>query len=203
MKKWTLWIVLLVVVALVGFGWLALRAYLPVNPINPYFPNTDTRIGGLHWDLGEFQPIYLYSFTNKNNYFIKVAYRDPRQNIKFMDILVGQGGTNTIPFSSITDAGNNVIQIGSISEYGKHFKFGNRVHITYLLNVLKRSDDQLGIIEPTADNTKTICQSSKMLCYSITLVQANAKAFWDFPTTGSFSTNLFFPGLSLSKVLIK
>jgi hypothetical protein len=200
--KWVKWMVLLVVAMWVGVVWLTIRIYLPVNPISPYFPSSDTRIGILHWNLGEFQPVYLYSFSNKDNYFIKVAYRGAGQKIELMDVLVGRGGTDSIPFISVAKDDNSVIDIGNIGEYGKYVKIGDRVHITYLRNVLKRPGDFFDIVEPTAENIKDICASSKMLCYSVSLTQANANDFWNFPTTENFPGNLIFPGLSLSQKLL-
>lgn len=196
------WLVLLVVVLCAVVGWFAIRVYLPVNPQYPYFPDSRTRIGGVHWNLGEFQPVYLYTFSSKDNYFVKVAYRGAGQKIKLMDILVRRSGADSIPFSSVMKADGSVTEIGSISEYGKYFKVGERVHITYLWNVLQRQGDPLTIVGPNEQNTKDICGASKMLCYSLSLVQANQDEFWNFPTAKSLPNNLIFPGLSLSKKLL-
>lgn len=196
-------VVLLVLAFFAGLGWLALRAYLPINPVNPYFPNTDDRIGAVHWNLGEFQPVYLFSFSNKNDYFLKVAYRDADQKIRLMNVLVGRSGVDSIPFSIIGTDVNNPVEVSSVGEYGKYFKIGSRVHITYLRNVLKRPGDAVDIIEPNAENTKGMCDLSKTLCYSVSLAQINAIELWNFPITKSFPVSLPFPAVWLSNKLIK
>lgn len=200
--KWVWWLVLLIVVLGVILGWLTIRTYLPVNPVVPYFPGSTERLGGVHWNLGEFQPVYLYSFTNKGDYFIKVAYRDSGQNVKLMDVLVGKSGADGIPLSGVIIADGSTVNIADIGNYGKYFKIGSRIHITYLWNVLKRTGNLFDIVEPNAENIKSICDSSKMICYSISLLQVNPDAFWNFPVTGDFPSNLTFPVYKLSNKLL-
>jgi len=196
---------LLILAVLLGgvFVWLMVNLVFPVNPANSYFPSNDDRLGGIHWNLGKFQPVYLFSFASMDNYFIKVAYRDGQQKIKLMDVLVGRKGTDSIPFSKVVlKDGGGTADIGGIGEYGKYFKAGDRIYITYLRNVLKRPGDQLDIIEPNAENTKGVCGLSKMLCFSLKLALANATKLWDFPIIKNFPNDILFPGISLSKILI-
>jgi len=185
-------------VAVVGvLIWLLVLYIFPMNPAAPYFSNVDDRIGGFHWNLGEFQPVYLFPFKKDNDYFIKVAYRDSRQKIKLMNIFIGSEGQDPVPFSVVMRGVDEVYKINKVDQYGKYFHFGSRVHLTYLRNVTKRSGDYLEIIEPTEENTKNICEASKVLCMSIKLVTEKPDSYWDFATLKNFPDNLLFPVISL------
>jgi len=173
--------------------------YFPVNPEKPYFPELDDRVGGVHWHLGSFQPVYLFTLTKGNDYYIKVAYRDKKNIIRTMDVFVGRKGAEEIPFSKVYEENDNSLSVEEIDDYGEYFSFGDRVSFLYLRNVLKRNGDAFDIVEPNEEIMMEICEVSDMLCLSAKLAQTNPDEFWSFSSTKSFDNSLVFPAISLKK----
>lgn len=202
-KKLFLFFVVLVIVLLFLVSLLSFRLLLPVDPAQPYFTPGGARLGGVRWLLGEFQPVYLYSFEKNEDYFIKVAYRDKKNKIKLIDVFVGGSSEGVkIPLLGVfSEETKRKDDINTLKDYGNYFKFGNRLLFTYLRNTEPRDNPETrDAIEFNPELFDELCGGSLNLCYAARQTSLHTDLYWEFQNTGSFGDDIPLYVISISKL---
>ncbi len=182
------------VIMMVGIViFLIFNKVIPVNPVTGYFLNRTDNMEYFNWEIKYFQPVYLSSTSKDNKHYFKVAYRDMKNNIKVMDLLVGQSGTESGSFVRVATS-EGLADIEKLSDYSKYVSFGKRIRVSYIRNVLKRSDGSTPeIIEPTDLNVSVICNINPQNCLPIKVARENPEPLWNFSITEKFPKETDFP----------
>lgn len=192
------------------FFYFAAQLLIPVRPKASYFPAGFIRIPQLHWYIDTFQPIYLYSSQKNGNRFLKVAYRNHKNQVKFLDVFISgklpnQSANFDLPFVNTSNNENE----NSPSFYPKKFnelkpylKFGKQVGILYVKSVKDRFSE--GVVLPWAKNAKSDCKNLGRLCdVAIYVGRTNDDEFYQFEDTGNFNKVGFFPCIGITPDLIQ
>lgn len=201
--KFIKWLVGAVVLMVGVMGLLLFKLTFSVNPEKSYFvKDSSNKMDYFKWEIDTFQPVYLYSVIKNDKYYFRVAYRDLEDKFVQMDILIGQNGTESATFVRVATA-NGVVNIDKLSDYKKYISLGKRIRVTYIRNVLKRSDGSTPeIIEPTDLNVSVICNINPQNCLPIKMARENPEIFWNFPVTGNFPKEKDFPAMLIYTDLI-
>lgn|GEM_PF-3819937 len=198
-----LFVALLVMVGAVV--WLLTRLIVPIKPINPYFPDNFERISEIHWIIGQYQPVYLYSFENKGDLYIKTVHRDSKNRIKLMNVYLGnknnlQAGLAPL-FSEPLTAGSKV---ESLDDYRKHLKFGQRFLVSYIRSASRRpgtgSEDAAKFTDAVAVE---YCKIYQGVCEAAGYTVSDSDSFWEFKETGELSSKLKLRALGIHLDLVK
>ena len=184
----------------VTLGWLTLNFYLPSNPKFPYFPESRSRIGGVHWLEGEFQPTFLYTFEKDGNYFLKAVYRDKNDRVKASEVLIGSDDPGVFPLLSVAGEGDVVQKINNLSEYRQYIHIGQRIRLTYIMNSKFRQEDYrtYDVLEPMPENEdydmKSLCERAPAICFSAKVANTYPEEYYNIEKTGNIPDNISFSG---------
>lgn len=194
--------------SVIVLAWLFTRLVIPINPVKPYFPDNDKgRISLIYWIIGKYQPVYLYSFENNGDLYIKAAHRDLKNKIELMDIYLGNKNNTQIRLTPFVSQSTKAIQTTGIGDYQKRLKFGDRFLVSYIRSASPKEDAILKKLTNEAAMTDKAVQDACLvkpeLCDVAKYTIAESDKFWNFRNTGIFDTKTKFPALSLSLEIIK
>jgi len=141
--KWVRGLVLLMLVLWIGVGYFAVRVFLPINPVAPYFLPSVSAVANLHWPMARFQPVYLWKYNKNDGVFFKVAYRDGSQKIRLADVFVGGKWI-----------GEDYLALATNSS----LHFGERIEIVYLEDTKTITLEQQQIRSGMCGAAPRLCQ---------------------------------------------
>ena len=192
---------LLVAVGLIF--WLLSRLIIPISPVSPYFPVNLGRVSEIHWVIGRYQPVYLYSFENRGDLYIKAVHRDAKNKIRFMDIYMGNknGQSGLTPIISGNEGQETVVN--SIKDYEKNFKFGQRILIYYISSATRRAGTGSSDAALVSDVVALeLCAKKPVFCEAANDANADPDNFWQFGGTGVLNSKTKFRALSIQSDIV-
>lgn len=152
--------------------YIGFRMILPVNPKAEYFPVKESRLGGVKWIFGTFQPVYLKSGKDaQGKTFIKTMYRDGQNKVRFVDVWPER------------------------QENLDKLKTGQRFSVSYVRNVISRpeaGDFYAGIRPFSRDDAflYELCTGHVYMCDLAEYTMQNQQAYWDFAKAGTLPSGV-------------
>lgn len=202
-NKLVVWLGVISVALIGALCMLAVRIILPINPLKAYIPiGQDSPMDFYNWTVGQFQPVYLYSFNKGNDGYIRTVYRDAKNKIRFLDLFVGNKNMAGGQFVSVANEKKELQTVNKVQDYNRYIGFGRRIKVGYLRNVTTMQDNiSEKVVEPTEFGIANICNISYQNCISIKIVKEYPDLFWNFEYTGVFSKGILFPVMTISNTL--
>jgi hypothetical protein len=150
-KSFIGFLVVMVVVLLGVFGWLAVNFVVRVVPNNSatqYFMSSNESLPGLDWPLDRFKPVYLWRNTENGGVYFYVLYRDAENKIKFAKVFAGGSWSGTK---------SPVLKINDGETADKYpLKLGERVMIVFLEEA-KTAPDKEEVKKIVCETTPAVC----------------------------------------------
>jgi len=136
-KKIILTVFLMIPTFLIIIAVLFYYYLLPKNPLFNYFPEKSGRYPELRWEFNHFQPIYLYSYKDKEGVFIKSLYRNKDKKLRLVDLYL-------------------------VEDIREKFNIGDRFKVAYVSNVFPDLEgDIIGFNDPRINE---ICSDEIRAC---------------------------------------
>ncbi len=167
---------------------------VPKNPSEPYFPEVNQRISAVSWRLGEFQPIYLFSYEKGQGLYFKVIYRNNEGKLTLMDIFLGGKLDNEEYPMVYYYNGKEIVNKDAITfgSFKYPLKLGQRIRIMYLIDA--------GNWEAEA----AFCSQVKLICqYAKLITKDGGNSNLEFYDTSILPKDKVLPALSVHDLVRK
>ena len=178
------------------FGVLLLYLNLNANGVEyPYFFEANQAISGRR--MGEFQPIYLYSYKFNDGLYYKVVYKNKEDKFKLMDLFTG-GKIKNYEFPLAAYYKNDTVVNKDKRVFGSYkfpFKFNQRIRVRYLIDAGEDGNKEV---------TSEICEISKLMCDMTSLIsEEEVNRSLEFYNTNEFAKDSNLPILAVYDELRK
>jgi len=162
-KKIILTVFLMIPTFLIIIAVLFYYYLLPKNPLFNYFPEKSGRYPELRWEFNHFQPIYLYSYKDKEGVFIKSLYRNKDKKLRLVDLYLGGNKAGIdLPLASYTPDDSEKETVTSVEDIREKFNIGDRFKVAYVSNVFPDLEgDIIGFNDPRINE---ICSDEIRAC---------------------------------------